>query len=95
MKNLRKWTIFYINPYEGKNQCTFHIILVFIDRPDSSVFNFNSEDYLEMNLTKFKAIREQNIGELDKDNINSFIGVLYENFSHGKKVRIMLQNEVN
>lgn len=31
--------------------------IVFVDRPDSSMFNFASENYLEMNLSKFKAIR--------------------------------------
>lgn len=64
-------------------------MIVFVDKPDPSLFKFSPEDYIEMNKARFKAIKEYNTPKIKQTELYTFIGVLYEKFA-GERNKIML-----
>lgn len=56
------------------------------------MFQFEAADFLRMNQTRFKAIRDFNNNLIKKNSQKyTFIGVLFEKFVMDKR-KIMLQN---
>lgn len=52
VEEARKWSIYFINPYERAEDKFFQ------QRPTKDVFEFVAEDKLTISLSKFKAIKE-------------------------------------